>query len=495
MTNDQSLHVVRWSLVLGHWSFGEVMDERVAQFRVGVMVLATIIITGILILLFNRFPSLGKGSYTIQVRFPTAPGVAKDTPVRRSGILIGRVTEVEFDENYNVLATLQIDGDHTIFASDEIRITRSLLGDAELEVVRTAPPEPTAQPHATARPELPAADPPDKQPDEAYVPDGGAAGADARHRGQSPFRTAALRSAQRQPYLLAVFEHPGANPGLPARAIPLLAVMQPKSAQQQPPIRDAQPAPAQVAPPPRRGADVPVPEGAIIEGRVAAGPLEALESLQDDFKRAAESLSMAGNEVGGLARNLNGLFERNEQQIDRIITQADRALTSFELAMNSVNDILGDPEVRANLKQTLRDLPNMLQETQRAIASIEGAMRLVESNLRNLEGFTGPLGERGAAIVGNVDSGIARLNQLLGQLESFSRSLNSREGTLGQLINNPEIYNQISEAAATVNELTRELRPILKDVRLFSDQLARHPGIIIRDAIKPRSGTKWVTER
>jgi phospholipid/cholesterol/gamma-HCH transport system substrate-binding protein len=274
--------------------------------------------------------------------------------------------------------------------------------------------------------------------------------------------------------------------------------LQPQLAQQQPPIRDAQPAgpvPAPVAPPPRRGADVPVQEGAIIQGRVGAGPLESLEALQDDFKRAADALTAAGSEVGGLARNLNRLLGRNEQQIDRIINQADRALSSFELAMNSVNDILGDPELRDNLKQTLRDLPTLLQETQRAIGSIEGAMRLVETNLRNLEGFTAPLGERGEAIVGNVDSSIAQLNQLLAQLEQFSRSLNSGEGSLGQLINNREIYDQLNMAAANVNDLTKELRPIVEDVRIFTDKIARHPGVIIRDAVKPGSGTKWVTER
>jgi ABC-type transporter Mla subunit MlaD len=452
------------------------MDERVAQFRVGVMVLATIIIAAILILLFNRFPALGQGSYTIHVRFPTAPGVAKDTPVRRSGILIGRVSDVEFDENYNVIATLRIDGDHTIFESDEIRITRSLLGDAELEVVRTIPAQSTEQPRAAAKPEIPAQDPAIEQPDGAYRPGGAGVGAEARQNRRGPFSNAVLRSAVRKPYLLAV--------------------LQPQLAQQQPPIRDAQPAaPAPVAPPPRRAADVPVPEGALIEGRVGVGALEALEALQGDFKRAADSLSGAGNEVGGLARNLNSLFERNEQQIDRIINQADRALSSFEIAMNNVNDILGDPEVRANVKQALQDLPTMLQETQRAIAGIEGAMRLVETNLRNLEGFTEPLGQRGEAIVGNIDSSIARLNQLLGELESFSRSLNSGEGTLGQLINNPEIYHQINEAAATINDLTKELRPILKDARIFSDKLARHPGIIVRDAVKPGSGTKWITDK
>jgi phospholipid/cholesterol/gamma-HCH transport system substrate-binding protein len=278
---------------------------------------------------------------------------------------------------------------------------------------------------------------------------------------------------------------------IPSRTY-LLAVLQPQLAQQQKTIRDAQPAPAPAAPP-RRAADVPVPEGATVQGRVGAGPLESLEALQDDFKRAAEALTAAGGEVGGLARNLNQLLGRNEQQIERIISQADRALSSFELAMNSVNDILGDPELRDNLKRTLRDLPTLLQQTQQAIGSIEGAMRLVDSNLRNLEGFTGPLGQRGDAIVGNIDSSIAQLNQLLAQLELFSRSLNSREGTLGQLINNREIYDQLNMAAANVNDLTKELRPIVEDVRIFTDKISRHPGVILRDAVKPGSGTKWVT--
>jgi ABC-type transporter Mla subunit MlaD len=430
------------------------MDERVVQFRVGVMVLATIIITGILILLFNEFPSIGAGTYTIYVRFSSAPGVAKDTPVRRSGILIGRVTDVKFDEKYNVIATLEINGDHTIFESDEIRITRSLLGDAELEVVRQVNLEPSGDPRSTAKPELPAG------------------GTSQPHGANGTPNDSEARTRRRGPFLLAV--------------------LQPKTNQKAPVIRDAKPAPP---PPPRRAADVPVPEGAIIEGRVTTTPLESFEDLRDDFERAADALTTAGSEVGGLARNLNNLVERNSEQFDRIINQTDQALSTFQRAMANVNDIVGDDEVRANLKQTLRDLPNMLQETQRAIASIEGAMRLVDTNLRNLEGFTGPLGERGESIVGNIDSSIARLNELLGQVETFSRSLNSQEGTLGQLVRNPEIYQQLNEAAGNINDLINQLEPIIADARIFSDKIARHPGVIVRDAVKPGSGTKWVTEK
>ena len=453
------------------------MDERVVQFRVGVMVLATIIITGILIVLLNR-PSFGTGTYTIYVRFPSAPGVAENTPVRRSGILIGRVSKVEFDDNYNVIATLRINGDHTIFESDQIRITRSLLGDAELEVVRQTSTQPLGMPHEAARPELPPSSPAEAKPLDPADRQGGPPRSEAMVRRRKRFVLTVLRPTSHQP------------------APYVLAVLQPGGAQSQPPIRDAQPPLAQQAPAqPRQqpSPDVPVQPGATIQGRVTTTPLESFEDLRDDFQAAAKALSSAGNEVGELSRNLNGIFERNEKQIDSIITQTDRALSSFQRALDNVNEIMGDAELRENVKQALRDLPKMLQETQRAISGIEGAMRLVESNLRNLEGLTEPLGQRGEAIVGNIDSGIARLNEILGQAEQFSRRLNSREGTLGQLMYNPDIYNELNAAAANVNELTKRLRPIVEDVRIFTDKIARRPGIILRDAVKPGSGTKWVT--
>ncbi len=420
---------------------GAAMDERVVQFRVGVMVLATIIITGILILLFGEFPSLVKGSYTIHVRFPQAPGVAKDTPVRRSGILIGRVTDVKFDENDQVLVTLEIDRDRKIWESDEIRITSSLLGDSQLEVIRR--PDPFADVGAQ-----------NSQPVE-----------------QKTFR----------PELQA-------DPGNPIEQ----KTLRPELPDDPDNPRPA-PAPAPLPPLKSRASDAVVPPGSTIQGRVAGNPLDSFADLKDDLARTATSLEAAGQEVGRLARNMNNMFDRNSDKIDRIVNQTELALGSFQKAMNNVDDILGDDVVKANLKRSLAELPTLLQNTQGAIVGIERAMRLVDSNLANLEGLTKPLGDRGGAIVGNIDSSVARLNDLLGQVEQFSRSLNSREGSLGQLINNPEVYQQLNEAAQNINDLTRRLRPIIEDARVFSDKIARHPGVIVRDAVKPGSGTKWVT--
>ena len=67
------------------------MNDRVMQFRVGVVVLATAIITGILIVLFGDLPSLVQATYPLKMSFTDARGVADGTPVRKNGILVGRV--------------------------------------------------------------------------------------------------------------------------------------------------------------------------------------------------------------------------------------------------------------------------------------------------------------------------------------------------------------------------------------------------------------------
>jgi phospholipid/cholesterol/gamma-HCH transport system substrate-binding protein len=114
-----------------------------------------------------------------------------------------------------------------------------------------------------------------------------------------------------------------------------------------------------------------------------------------------------------------------------------------------------------------------------------------DRNLRNLEGLTRPLGERGGAMVAQIDRTIGRLDDTLQQAALFTRALNQSEGTLGKLVKDPKVYEDLAQAAATVNKLTRELRPIVDDVRVFTDKIARHPEQLgVRGALDRRPGLK-----
>ncbi|MCH2115501.1 MAG: MlaD family protein [Pirellulales bacterium] len=120
------------------------MEDRSKQFKVGVVLVATILATGLLVVLTSDFSwSPFRDQYQLQVLVDQAPGVAPDTPVRRRGILIGRVAEV-LDTDDGALITVDIDQGKQIKTNEVVRIQTSLIGDAVVEFA-PGPPSPNAQ--------------------------------------------------------------------------------------------------------------------------------------------------------------------------------------------------------------------------------------------------------------------------------------------------------------------------------------------------------------
>src|SRR5436309_14166971 len=74
------------------------MTDQALRFRLGLFVLASLVLLGLLILLFGTYPSLFKSCHTYTVTFASAPGVGPGTPVRRAGVRIGEVAGLELDQ-------------------------------------------------------------------------------------------------------------------------------------------------------------------------------------------------------------------------------------------------------------------------------------------------------------------------------------------------------------------------------------------------------------
>lgn len=119
-------------------------NTRRKEFYIGVMVLMAIAASIVLALLFgpkDGFLNFQK-RYNLQVRFDSAPDVMQDTPVLKSGILIGRVSNVELiEKDRGVMVTVEIDEDRHVYSDEVCRINRNLIGDSTLEFVRLGPPE------------------------------------------------------------------------------------------------------------------------------------------------------------------------------------------------------------------------------------------------------------------------------------------------------------------------------------------------------------------
>jgi phospholipid/cholesterol/gamma-HCH transport system substrate-binding protein len=355
------------------------MTDRVMQFRVGVMVLATAIIAGILVVLFGDLPSLVQATYPLKMSFTDARGVAGGTPVRKNGILVGRVTSVMLDERGGVSVVADIDSYVPIYRDEVARISSTILGDAEIQLV-----------------------------------------------------------------------------------------------------------PGHIVPPRQR-----LEKNEVLVGAVSRDPMEMFTTLEPKLGSALDSLAQASDSVQKLSTNIDRMFMGGDDRFEKMMRKTESALDSFNTAMKNIDDVMGDPATREDIKDTLSALPEVVADLRKTVQGIGMTVDTADRNLRNLEGLTKPLGERGAAMVAQIDVTIGRLDTTLQQAAMFTKALNESQGTLGKLVRDPKVYDDLAQAAATVNQLTKELRPIVDDVRVFTDKIARHPEQLgVRGAIDRRPGLK-----
>jgi phospholipid/cholesterol/gamma-HCH transport system substrate-binding protein len=94
-------------------------------------------------------------------------------------------------------------------------------------------------------------------------------------------------------------------------------------------------------------------------------------------------------------------------------------------------------------------------------------------------------------MVERIDKSIADLDILLEEMSDFGRKLNAGEGSLGRIMRDPELYQNLNAAAQNLAQITCQIKPILADARVFSDKIARHPELLgVRGAISKSPGTK-----
>ena len=380
------------------------MDERVLRFRVGVVVVAAAFVTVVLVIFFGAYPSMLQPQFVLHIRFPEAPGITVDTPVRKSGVLIGRVSDVQLLDEGGVLVTVNISDKYTLRRNETCRIgSGSLLGDAVLEFV------PSGKEEMVAR-------------------------FDANHNGRLDAEEEAMATEQ-------------------------------------------------------------LTDGDFIsDGAVAANPLRVLVNLEKDIGTAFTSIETAGNEVAEVAKTVNRALDNTEGQVPRILQKTELALDGLNETARIVQRVLGDEQMSERLQRSLRELPEVIRETRDTLSvartTFESFQRVsdkAEVNLDNLQQFTGPLGERGNELFDEFQRSAIELRRTMTNVAEFSEAIRDGQGTLGKLVKDDELYESISNLVSNAEELSQRLRPIVEDVRIFTDKIARDPSQLgVRGALDRR---------
>mgnify|MGYP006966895118 CR=1 FL=1 len=194
------------------------------------------------------------------------------------------------------------------------------------------------------------------------------------------------------------------------------------------------------------------------DGIVGSDPLEVITNLEDDVRNVLNKIEFAAGQVGTLAEGLNTTFGTENDSFTRLVRKSELALDQFSHTMTTIDEVIGDPEMRRSLKQSLAGLPAAMEEMRvtltAARSTLAGFDRMsgkASANLDNLQKFTEPLGERGESLVANVDASVASLDELLRQLWPFPEALSNREGSLGHFVHNPDLYVSLSDASTRID--------------------------------------------
>jgi phospholipid/cholesterol/gamma-HCH transport system substrate-binding protein len=238
--------------------------------------------------------------------------------------------------------------------------------------------------------------------------------------------------------------------------------------------------------------------GAKIKGKTPKDPMQIVEELEKNVSLALVTLNATGEEWNKLAQNINGLVETNRGNLNQVIERSVISLAEFTDTMNAAQKtfghaegVLGNPQAQANMRKTLDTLPQMIEETRQVIQTVRLAVVKADENLASLNGVTAPLAERSTSIITRLDSTVANLDAMSSQLRTFVELAVKEDGSIQQFATNPELYQNLNNSAASLSLLLNNLEPVLRDVRIFSDKIARHPEIIgVSGALNPSSGVK-----
>jgi phospholipid/cholesterol/gamma-HCH transport system substrate-binding protein len=378
------------------------MDEQRWYFwRVGLVVVIAAVAFSIMLVMFS---DLFGTQYTINIRFREAPGVTKDTPVRKHGITIGRVRSVRLLDD-GVLLTCGID-DNTVIYEDEVcQIkTASFLGDAEL----------------------------------AFLP------------GNLP-------------------------PGEMRKRL-------------------------------EKG-------GLVKNVAVAPNPLEIVDvfiDLRDNLARTLDSVSEAGESVKTSSDNIakitglvgdvladgQGDFEEFVKTAQRLGNKSELAIDNFNSVMADVSELVGDKELKTSIADTVRRIPELvksaedtLTEVRTAIEPFKGVGQKAEMNLAQIETFTKALGEEGPAVIQDIRESVGKIETLIANVEQFTDQLKQKDGTVGKLFTDPQVYERLNSSLANIERITVQVQPLIADFRVFADSLARDPAQLgVKGALQRTSG-------
>jgi phospholipid/cholesterol/gamma-HCH transport system substrate-binding protein len=171
-----------------------------------------------------------------------------------------------------------------------------------------------------------------------------------------------------------------------------------------------------------------------------------------------------------------GMFDEALQRIDPVLFEVNNAVKALDSLLNAVNSVF-DPTTKGNIRSMIDNLNKTTAGLAASSASLETMMNtqtgVLTKTLNNVSSFTGNLAgnnEKINQITTNVqtltsnlsklelEKTLTSLNATINGLQTAVEKVNSDDGTLGKLVNDNNLYNNLTATSNKLNLLLDDVR-------------------------------------
>ncbi|MDO5112878.1 MAG: hypothetical protein Q4E67_00725, partial [Planctomycetia bacterium] len=247
-----------------------------------------------------------------------------------------------------------------------------------------------------------------------------------------------------------------------------------------------------------------VEAGETLMGRIAFDPIVLANKMQERLSVAIDDVSHAAIQLEKVASSADRMMNDNRENIRSIIDNA-RSITGDSRTIVNKFSTLFDDEFARNMQESVATLPETLKTMNDTFTSVENkvtvavdkmnntvdtvsqrvqkSLDLVDHTLQNVQKITDPIAVKAPTWLGNIDN-------ILQNMDVFIENINNPTSTIGLLMRDRELYDNLSRTAWKVHDLVRQAEPIVFNAQVFSEKIAQHPELLgVRGALKPDSGT------
>ncbi len=205
--------------------------------------------------------------------------------------------------------------------------------------------------------------------------------------------------------------------------------------------------------------DFPISRSSVVNiyepGLIGGKQIQIIPNLEDR-NMAETGDTLQGRIVPGLTALVGEKLTPLQEKVERTIVSADSVLTNL-------NKVL-DAKTRANLRSSIANLNSTLAEFNEASKNVNGMLAenrsKISSTMTNLDNASANFSKISDTIA-NADIGksIRSLENTLAKVNAMITEMESGKGTLGKLMNDEALYNNLTKSS-------RELELLLQDLRL-----------------------------